>query len=698
MTDRAYWVLAFTHLLALFLLWRVAPGGELALVGGGLVLALAAIPPPPRRRARRRLRNDLRGLVPLLGPVLAVSVGVAMLLRISLTDDAGTGGLAWFARALCLGGLALLPRTPPAGLVLHALALVLALWTGAALHGPRSPAPSLVVLTALVVGLMAQGILLARSLDLRRAAEGSITTGVAPSPWGIRASRAPAGGIALLVLLPFALGVELPRLTATTASRPAPPFPKPIRLDERPPMVTPPKYAPPRLPDRQVEFTPRLATDLGRGKVLEEETLVARVASRPAVQALYLRGAALTSARARGFFTGQARLPQPRLTRGFRRALALQVELLRRQSDALFVVGRVRSVGGVRPNMTPAGLVAPQAKYPLKYTLTCELRSPSQDLDGLEPLVLPTLLYLPSTVRGDRQLLALAKRIARGDAPHARARSAVAWLHANCTYDLAHPRPTGLDLRGLVRRFLLEERRGICEEFSLALAVVLRLVGVPTRIATGYLAAERDDEGRFLVRARDAHAWVEVALRGAGWVGYDASPPQSTLGSRRRADPGSRERAVVLPPPPSPAKTTDPAPLPRDEEPRPGPVVSSGSWPSWAFPLAVVLIALGGLVGTLLARRRLLEGVRALQLARDPVAVGDLLPDRERLFALLARRGFRLDGPQTPLEFLDQLEAAGPCEPELEQAVGLYTQLRFSGDPDAAASRGLRRALRSLGV
>jgi transglutaminase-like putative cysteine protease len=94
------------------------------------------------------------------------------------------------------------------------------------------------------------------------------------------------------------------------------------------------------------------------------------------------------------------------------------------------------------------------------------------------------------------------------------------WLGANVTYTLdIPPLPAGADA---VDRFLFEDRRGYCQQVASAFAVLLRVAGVPTRIATGVVAGDRDDlTGEWAVRARDAHAWVEVWFDGIGWQGID---------------------------------------------------------------------------------------------------------------------------------------------------------------------------------
>jgi protein-glutamine gamma-glutamyltransferase len=70
--------------------------------------------------------------------------------------------------------------------------------------------------------------------------------------------------------------------------------------------------------------------------------------------------------------------------------------------------------------------------------------------------------------------------------------------------------------------FLFNTKRGFCEHFASAFAVMARSVGIPTRIVTGYQGGEFNPLGKYLiVRQSDAHAWTEVWLEGRGWQRID---------------------------------------------------------------------------------------------------------------------------------------------------------------------------------
>ncbi|GAB4197220.1 MAG: hypothetical protein OHK0013_05160 [Sandaracinaceae bacterium] len=76
-----------------------------------------------------------------------------------------------------------------------------------------------------------------------------------------------------------------------------------------------------------------------------------------------------------------------------------------------------------------------------------------------------------------------------------------------------------------LERFLLEWRRGHCEYYASAMAIMLRTLGVPTRNVTGFLGGRWNDYGRYYaVRSGDAHAWIEAYLPGEGWVAFDPTP------------------------------------------------------------------------------------------------------------------------------------------------------------------------------
>ncbi|MEZ5063031.1 MAG: transglutaminase-like domain-containing protein [Solirubrobacterales bacterium] len=77
-----------------------------------------------------------------------------------------------------------------------------------------------------------------------------------------------------------------------------------------------------------------------------------------------------------------------------------------------------------------------------------------------------------------------------------------------------------------LRAFLFQDRIGYCQQFSGAMALMLRMVGIPARVATGFAPGTplADDKG-FEVTDLEAHSWVEVYFDGIGWLPFDPTPP-----------------------------------------------------------------------------------------------------------------------------------------------------------------------------
>ena len=84
----------------------------------------------------------------------------------------------------------------------------------------------------------------------------------------------------------------------------------------------------------------------------------------------------------------------------------------------------------------------------------------------------------------------------------------------------------GFDSGSPVEDFLFSTRRGHCEYFASSMVLMLRSVGIPSRLATGYLGAEYNPfEGYYIVRQSNSHAWVEAYLADEGWRVFDPTPP-----------------------------------------------------------------------------------------------------------------------------------------------------------------------------
>lgn len=102
------------------------------------------------------------------------------------------------------------------------------------------------------------------------------------------------------------------------------------------------------------------------------------------------------------------------------------------------------------------------------------------------------------------------------------------YLKNNYPYDLNIP--PFPENRDSVDEFLFETRRGYCEHFASAMAVLLREAGIPARIVTGFTNGTYNPfTSYYEIKGTDAHAWVEVYFSGAGWIPFDPTPGYSAM-------------------------------------------------------------------------------------------------------------------------------------------------------------------------
>lgn len=133
-----------------------------------------------------------------------------------------------------------------------------------------------------------------------------------------------------------------------------------------------------------------------------------------------------------------------------------------------------------------------------------------------------TYLQLPAL---DSRVPELAARVT-ADSAHDldRARRLELFLRSEFGYTLQLPPLTPDPLA----HFLFERKQGHCEYFASAMAVMLRTLGIPSRMVTGFRGGELNPlTGSYIVRARDAHAWVEAYFPELGWIAFDPTPPSA---------------------------------------------------------------------------------------------------------------------------------------------------------------------------
>ena len=96
------------------------------------------------------------------------------------------------------------------------------------------------------------------------------------------------------------------------------------------------------------------------------------------------------------------------------------------------------------------------------------------------------------------------------------------YLRTRYTYTLELPRT---QLKDPIANFLFERKQGHCEYFASSMAVMLRSMGIPSRVVNGFHGDEFNDiTGSYIVRAKHAHAWVEAYFPNYGWQTFDPTP------------------------------------------------------------------------------------------------------------------------------------------------------------------------------
>ena len=94
-----------------------------------------------------------------------------------------------------------------------------------------------------------------------------------------------------------------------------------------------------------------------------------------------------------------------------------------------------------------------------------------------------------------------------------------------------------------IDEFWFDRKLGFCEHFASAFVVIMRAMDVPARIVTGYQGTDAEpQDGYWIVRQRDAHAWAEIWQAGSGWLRVDptaaVAPERVERGRRLTPPPG----------------------------------------------------------------------------------------------------------------------------------------------------------------
>ncbi len=278
------------------------------------------------------------------------------------------------------------------------------------------------------------------------------------------------------------------------------------------------------------------------------------------------------------------------------------------------------------------------------------------------------------------RVYALARRLrAESTDPYDFARRVRARVQRGATYtESPAPRRHPLDA------FLFDTREGYCQQFSGAMTLLLRMGGVPARVAAGFTSGTYDEKREeWVVRDVDAHAWVEAYFPGEGWVAFDptpeVAPPRSQLPDPQEEDETAADEEEA-----SDAEAEDAAQTPDEADPAAAAgddAGSGGHGTSWALLLA--LAAAIACLAVLVVGRRARRGVRTVE------------AEVEELRRALRRAG-REPAPGATLSELERELGDGGYLAALRAARYAAPEGAMPG-PTAAQRRALRRALAAGG-
>ena len=121
----------------------------------------------------------------------------------------------------------------------------------------------------------------------------------------------------------------------------------------------------------------------------------------------------------------------------------------------------------------------------------------------------------------DQEVLTLTDQVvANATSPYEKALAIQNWFRNSFTYSLSSTGDPSLP--PLIS--FLRDRTGYCEQFAGAMAVMARVVGIPSRVAIGFTTGVLGPDDQWVVTAHDAHAWPELWFPGHGWVRFEPTP------------------------------------------------------------------------------------------------------------------------------------------------------------------------------
>ncbi len=398
--------------------------------------------------------------------------------------------------------------------------------------------------------------------------------------------------------------------------------------------------------------------------------------------------------------------PERAARRGYR--MVYNVQFSEIASDTLFYAGTLQSISINAPILHYSrGKSLRVSRVPvsgLKYIASSwieDMSTPRTPVEPLPPIERDDLLLLPDKL--DVRIFRLAREVIEGakggvNPEDAKARAIEKYLRTNYGYTLKLLPATVQDP---LANFLFERRKGHCEYFASAMAVMLRTVGIPSRVVTGFASGTYNPlTGWQVVRASDAHSWVEAWIPGHGWTTYDPTPPdpgaiQSPLMTRMNNFFDAAEqfwqdwimsydldRQITL--------------ATRVQQSGRGArahwIDNTVAWLNGAArssvqyaPTAAVLmfVAILGVLFGPAAARGFQGAMRVRRLKRGEGQASDATLLYQRMLGLLERRGIQKPPWLTPSEFA-RVVPSSELSPLVEDLTSAYVEFRFGGKRDAA--------------
>ena len=162
---------------------------------------------------------------------------------------------------------------------------------------------------------------------------------------------------------------------------------------------------------------------------------------------------------------------------------------------------------------------------PSRYEATSDIATPSaaelrNDRSAYPSYITATYLKLPQLDSRVSQLASEITKSAKNN--YDKSAELETYLRTHFAYTLQLPQT---DAKDPIANFLFVRKQGHCEYFASAMAVMLRTLGIPSRVVNGFRSDEFNDiTASYVVRAKDAHAWVEAYFPGYGWQTFDPTP------------------------------------------------------------------------------------------------------------------------------------------------------------------------------